>query len=105
VLAAVHWDGFGSDQRNCVDEVKRAGLLGDRDDDAATVFGHRDVVRMAAKRHPFDDLAGLSIDDIEGAVSFVADVDSRAVGGEINAMRALDPLALVKFEPQDENNF
>src|SRR5260370_2777642 len=57
---------------------------------AALISGDRQVVRTAAERHFPLNLSTFSVHDIEHALRFVADIDSRAVGREGNSMRQLN---------------
>src|SRR5437870_5403835 len=95
VLATVHRNGQGPCQRTRVDEIQRTGLPSDCDDNPLAVLGHRDIVRMAAEGHLLDHLAALSLYDVKGAVGFIADIDARPVGGEVDPMGRFNALDLL----------
>ncbi len=86
VHAPVHRDRLLQRELRRVDDVEPE-RLGQRDDDAPAVIGHRDVVGAAAQVDLLDDLAGLLVHHVERVVGFVAEVDALAVGREADAVR------------------
>src|SRR5882762_2892487 len=89
VDAAMHANAVHSFEGSCVDHIDDAWLRPDAYQHPASIPGDGKVVRPGAQRHFLEDFPALSIHDVEHALRFIADVDSRPVGRESDAMRQL----------------
>src|SRR6516164_4869342 len=90
--ASVHRDTFRTSERRGIDNVDRARIPCDRDENAPPILAHSNVVRVRRKLNFLDERAALTIEHIKRASGLIANVDLRSVRCEINAMRRLDAL-------------
>ena len=71
---AFHVDALYALQRGCVDHIHRARRLSDRYVHALSIFAGGDIVRVAAQLDLVRYLECLSVDNIERAFRFIADI-------------------------------
>src|SRR5205823_12347615 len=64
-------------------------LRPDTDQHSTAIFSDGEVIRPSAERDFLFNLSAFSIDYIEHALRFVADVNARSIGRESDAMRQL----------------
>ena len=93
VQAPVGLDALGACQRLAVDDFHRARVAGDCDHDAA-VLGYCEVVGVAAELDLLDELIGLGVVGIDGALGLVGDVDELAVRRAGHAVGGFDALEM-----------
>src|SRR5439155_25562784 len=90
VNRAPAWNGFHLLQRRGVDDIDATGLLNNPDIHPPAVATDGHVVGMPAQGNPLDDLVRPDVDDVEGALGFVADVDAAAFGRVAGAVADFD---------------
>src|SRR5438046_10467673 len=87
--ADIHGNALHARQLSCVDHVNDARIRPYADQHAAAIFSDGEVIRPSDERDFLFNLSAFSIDYIEHAVRFVADVNARSIGSDSNAMRLL----------------
>src|SRR5438046_7690226 len=85
----VHVNAHHARDHSRVYHIDDTRLRPDTDQHSAAIFSDGEVIRPSAERDFLFNLSAFSIDYIEHALRFVADVNARSIGRESDVMRQL----------------